>query len=229
LSLAGSEQTRYEVRLRSDQPAYLQDHRVSGRVVLPGTAYIEMALHSGSDQLGPALAIEAMAFERPLLLAEGTPCTLQTVLTPEGNQRFAFAIYARPEEDPSASSWVRHAFGAIAPAAQRDASVPALDALRRDCCRPLRLDAFYRELGARGLEFGEAFRGIESLSKGPAGALGHIRLAPDCAADSTPYSMHPALLDACSQVVAAALTPAAGLSDLYMLGGLDRLICHEPT
>jgi acyl transferase domain-containing protein len=229
LSLAGSTEIRYESRLSSDSPAYLRDHRIRGQVVLPATAYLEMALRAGGDQFGPAVTVEAAAFEQPWWLAEGRSYDVQLALAPGSADRLTLVVYGRTEGNDGTGSWVRYASARIGRALPVDPSLPALEDLRRNCGQPLALDVYYRALGARGLEFGESFRGIAALWKGPAGALGHIRLPAGCGASPGSARLHPALLDACSQVVAAALAPAAGGVDLYMLVGVDRLVSLEPA
>ena len=228
LSLPAAGSMHYENRLAARQPAYLQDHRVRGRVVLPATAYLEMALFAGADQFGLPAAVENVSFERPLLLSDAGEWSVHTALTPQPDGRFAFKVFSRLGGKSSDDLWVMHAGGTVRRV--DPLSPPAtLDSLRSACGETLRVEPFYRELAARGLQFGPAFQGIRSLWRGPAQALGRICLPPDLVTASGGGHLHPALLDACSQVVAAALAPAVTSLDLYLLVGLDQLLCQEPA
>ncbi|MFT9479950.1 hypothetical protein [Streptomyces sp. Mo3] len=48
--------------------AWLADHEVLGAVMLPGTAFVELALHAG-DRVGCA-RLEELTLEAPLVLPE---------------------------------------------------------------------------------------------------------------------------------------------------------------
>ncbi len=53
VSLAGVEkESRFESFIEPDSPPWLPDHEVMGNIVLPGAAYVEMAIAAaGSDQI----------------------------------------------------------------------------------------------------------------------------------------------------------------------------------
>jgi aryl carrier-like protein len=57
-------------------------------------------------------------------------------------------------------------------------------------------------LRAMGLEHGPAFQGLAERWQGEGEALGRVRL-PEAAGAATPYRLHPALLDACLQLMNA--------------------------
>lgn len=227
LSLAGSQNSVYELRVRADSPAYLGDHRVGGSVIMPATAYVEMVLHAAGSEQGFAVTIENMTFARPLVLSDADACTLQTILTPESDGRCNVAIFSRPGEESTNGNWTLHASATVIMGAKAaTVSLPGLNEARHACSNVVNVDALYRTLARRGLEFGPAFRGIHSLWNGPDGAVGRIRLSPDLVKSNEVHRLHPCLLDACSQAVAAAFASAVGSGDLYMLVGIERLVQH---
>ena len=100
-----------------------------------------------------------------------------------------------------------------------------LDELRAAC--PVHTDGseFYRRFAARGNEWLGAFQGIEELWTSESQALGRIEVRPGV--DPSAYTGHPALLDACGQVIAS-LIPADDRSAAFVLGGIDEVVIH-PT
>ena len=55
----------FEAQLSAHRPATLADHKIQGKVIMPGAAYLEMALAAGA-----ALARQALV--RPRYVAGGT-------------------------------------------------------------------------------------------------------------------------------------------------------------
>src|ERR1035441_3096633 len=94
---------------------WLGDHAVAGRVLLPGTAFVEMAILAG-DGAGCG-RIEELTMEAPLALPAGGAVQIQVSVggPGQGGQR-SVEVYARAEELAPGGPWRRHASGLLAPA-----------------------------------------------------------------------------------------------------------------
>jgi natural product biosynthesis luciferase-like monooxygenase protein len=76
----------------------------------------------------------------------------------------------------------------------------------RDRCREeISGPEFYKKLQGYVIQYGSSFQGIERLWRRDGEALGQIRLPKGLELEADFYRIHPALLDACFQVLAAAL------------------------
>src|SRR5262249_17944935 len=128
------------------------------------------------------------------------------------------------------AEWSLHCAASLREASDEDARRDALtregrlDAVRARCAEAVSPDDCYRRFRRAGLEFGPAFRGIEKLWRGEAESLGFIRAPQAIAADVARHVIHPALLDACFQVLSAALSDGGSASTLYLPVHVDRLI-----
>ena len=205
----------YESRLGAGAPAYLGDHRIQGAVVFPATGYIEMALAVGAPALEDLLIVE------PLVIAEGEERTVQIVVTdaPAGRTiQVHSTTGAGPATEPR---WTLHASARLAlggPVATRP-----LDG----CPDEADPGAHYARLEESGLQFGPAFRGLVALWRGRAEARGRVS-APACiAAELEAHRFHPALMDACLQVIGVAAGDSVGGSRLYVPLGVDRVVLHR--
>ena len=79
---------------------WLAEHVLLGNVVVPGTAFVELALAAGR-QAGAAV-VEELVIEAPLILQAGIAVALQvTVGEPDDDGRREVAIYTRPESGSS--------------------------------------------------------------------------------------------------------------------------------
>ncbi len=98
-----------------------------------------------------------------------------------------------------------------------------LQAIRQRCQEAVALDVFYQRLETFGIQLSTSFRGIEQLWRRVGEALGYIRLPANLVQDAAHYQIHPALLDACFQVMIASLPTAMGVGQeeaLYLPTGL---------
>ncbi|KOG17709.1 type I polyketide synthase [Streptomyces viridochromogenes] len=208
-----------EVDLRDSRFAYLTDHRVTGEVWLPGAAFLDMALEAASAvrERGDDVRLTDVRFLRPLRLDESRPTRLQLVLRPAADGFRHFTIASAPGGARSAS-WEGHVDGRIAVAPAEPAADPGEPpaALRERCTEQADLPAVYAGLAALGIDYGPAFRGLESGHRTHSSAL--ARLADKPAAG---HLLHPAVLDAAFHT--AALPGDAPQGRAFVPAGVGRL------
>ncbi len=209
----------FESQLSAEWPPFLNEHRIFGTAILPATAYLEMVL-SAADALGAgSYALENVAILEALPLPDEGERTVQVILTTTDTET-NFQLVSRNEN----GDWRHHAEGKITTVgdvgAHRDA--PLQDAQNR-CNESSSIDEHYRQIQENGLDFGAGFRGLEQIWRGDGETLGFVRLPDDLANDAGRYHIHPALLDACLQVLTAALPNDA----LYLPVSLDNIQIFE--
>ena len=209
LDSAAHASTRFwETELALESLPYLGDHRVQGTPVLPAAAHLEMALEAASEVFGggPVLLGPA-AFENALFLTGLR--RVQLVLTAAGPGAASFQLFST--EDPG-GSWTLHSSGTLRagdPPVETGSGGP-LAAVRERCPEEIGAADLYATLGARGLEYGPAFQGIERLWRGDGEGLARVRLAPELEPGAATSPIHPALLDACFQGIMALLLDRDG-------------------
>ncbi|GDY49987.1 hypothetical protein SVIO_006100 [Streptomyces violaceusniger] len=99
-------------RLSADDHPWLADHVVAGATLLPGTAFVELALQA-ADAAG-CDAVEELALHAPLVLPErGGHALRVTVDGDDGTGRRAIRIHARAEDVPLDAPWTLHAEGVL--------------------------------------------------------------------------------------------------------------------
>ncbi|MGC1852927.1 MAG: acyltransferase domain-containing protein, partial [Solirubrobacterales bacterium] len=176
---------------------WLADHAVHGAVLLPGTAFLELALRAG-EEVG-ARTVEELTLQTPLIFSEAGAVALQvTVSGPGEDGRREIAIHSRPEgggdELAETSLWTRHATGALS---DRSAAVPeALDAWPPQGAEPVEVDYVYDRLAERGFEYGPAFQGLSAAWKDGEQIYAEVALPEEQALEAASFAVHPALLDA---------------------------------
>ncbi|MEV1005697.1 type I polyketide synthase, partial [Nonomuraea sp. NPDC050202] len=191
----------------ASQP-WLADHVVLGSVLLPGTAFLELALQAaaraGCDR------VEELTLQAPLVLPEQGAVQIQVEVGPaDESGRRALAIHSRPEEPGGADDgWVRHAggFAGTRPGpdpTSADLTSADLTAWPPPGAEPVEVEGHYELLAGRGYHYGPAFQGLRAMWQ--AGEEVYAEVTADV--DAEAYALHPALLDAALHALAAGDLP----------------------
>ncbi|MFD0297501.1 SDR family NAD(P)-dependent oxidoreductase, partial [Streptomyces sp. NPDC127118] len=196
VELAGADGVVLSGRLSLQTHPWLADHAVAGTVLLPGTAFVDLALHAAGT-VGAA-RVDDLVLHAPLALPEKGAVHLQvTVETPDTEGHRGIAVHARPERADTAgdtgggAEWTLHATGTLTP------DVPALETLAvwpPSGAEPVDLTDAYDRLAAHGYQYGAAFQGMTALWRDGERLYAEVELAQD--AEASGHTLHPALLDA---------------------------------
>jgi acyl transferase domain-containing protein/NADPH:quinone reductase-like Zn-dependent oxidoreductase/acyl carrier protein len=190
---------------------WLADHAVMGAVLVPGTALLELALHTGG-RVGCGVVAE-LAIETPLVLEEDRAVQLQVMVSDaEESGSRSVSIYSRLEPldgdaQQATQEWVRHAGGTLVPDGDTTGGELALGDLTGvwppPGCEPVQLDGLYDRLADIGLEYGPLFQGVRAAWRRGEELFVEVALASDREAYGDGFAIDPALLDASLHVAAA--------------------------
>jgi acyl transferase domain-containing protein/acyl carrier protein len=197
----------FETTLGAASHGFVGDHRVFGRIIFPATGYLETVCAAARLGLGSGnWAVENMVIGEALALDDTETKRLQVVLSHTGDGAARFQVFsAETGAGPSESSWRSHASGSVRSVADSDDPIHVdFEALKRDADE-LGPESFYADYKRRGLDFGARFRGVKRVWSHAGKALGLIEAPPALGGEPVEYGIHPALLDACLQVVAGAV------------------------
>lgn len=201
--------TVWEKRLDRRRLLYLKDHRFGNVEVLPGAAYIEMALAAAADAFcDEPHALADIKFHNALFLPEEGSCTLQLILSHSDEAEASFRVFARAEAkkhggaEPMlcAEGKIRLTMSGVETAGGVRFK---LSETRGLASAEVSGEDYYRELRIRGFLYGPSFRGIKQLWRGEGEALGRVEVPPEIEPELDAYRLHPAIIDACAQVLMA--------------------------
>ncbi len=227
----------WETEIGAARVSYLYDHRVQGAAVLPAAAYLELALAAARETFGAgAHAVEGFSFKKALFLSEQGERTLQTVVAPEMPGTASCKIYSLADERRhGAAEWTLHAEGIFRVAhSEVDSSTPdgsegvreGREELTARCREGIESADLYRVMHERGLEYGPNFQAVLSLQRGEREAVARLRVPPGAVSGETLYQVHPVLLDAGFQVLAA-LLPDTAKGETYLPVSIDSLTLYN--
>ena len=214
-------QTIFTTKLNSDTINWLRDHRLENKIVFPGTAYLEMALAAGRHiYKSSCLTLKKVSFKQPLYLLEVDNLIpeIQLILTPE-NETARWEIYSADKQQ-----WQLHSSGEVT-LLETITDVPPLNSLQQAFNNKRQVSQHYYQCQQRDINYGDSFQGIKQLWSKQNEALGEISL-PHNLIDNQQYLLHPALLDACLQILFAALPPHLQ-TNTYIPIGIEALQLYQ--
>jgi len=178
--------------------SWLKDHRVREHIVFPGSCYVETALGIGRVLFNARpLEVEDIEFQKALFLPEGKePVQLLSVFSPEDS---TVKISSRGNE--TEGEWTLNATAKLRAYVATNPPLSDLKRLQKNLRERLTKNEIYSLCEQRGFFYGPMFRGIETVWRRDGEALGLIELPGQLAEGDGKYQIHPALLDACFQIL----------------------------
>jgi acyl transferase domain-containing protein/aryl carrier-like protein len=178
---------------------WLADHKVQGRVIVPGAVMIALLLAVAPQ---PADALADIRFTEPVIL-DDAPIRLVALGRPDGS----LAVGSR-----AGGGWTWHA------TAQAATAEPSLSIQAPDAHEALSQDGWVAHLLTLGIAIGPVFQAIETIATGP---IATATLDDSVPGEPIGGGFHPALLDAVLQVAGGTL-PAEPVLPV----GIARLSLH---
>jgi polyketide synthase 12 len=191
-------------RISLESHSWLADHAVMGAVLLPGTAFLEMAMRAG-DEVGCG-QLEELLIRAPLILPERGSVQLRvTAGSADASGRRSVAVHSRPDGAQGLTPpWTAHAVGTLTEAGSARAEPPAdLGAWPPPGAEPVDLEGFYATLAGRGYEYGPQFQGLRAAWRKGEELFVEARLPEGATPGAEAFGLHPALLDAALHVTAS--------------------------
>ncbi|MGC1853164.1 MAG: SDR family NAD(P)-dependent oxidoreductase, partial [Solirubrobacterales bacterium] len=184
---------------------WLADHVVGDAVLLPGAAFLELALRA-AEQVG-AGGIEELTLEAPAILSESGAVSIQVAVSAaEESGRRELTIHSRPGED---EGWTRNASGVLS---NRPETTPEpLETWPPEGAEPIEVGYLYDLLAEHGLEYGPAFQGLTAAWSEGEHVYADASLPEDQAQEAARFGLHPALLESGLQVLGLVGRDAAGI------------------
>ncbi|MER5363384.1 SDR family NAD(P)-dependent oxidoreductase, partial [Streptomyces sp. NPDC002785] len=180
-------------RLSLETHPWLADHAVMGTVLLPGTAFVELAVRAG-DQVG-CDRLDELTIEAPLILPEHGALQLQIMVgaTLDAGHR-TVELYSRAQDAAVEEMWIRHASGVLATGAPQ----PSFDlaAWPPPGAEAAAVEGLYEHLAQGGFAYGPVFQGLKAAWLRGDEVFAEVELPEDRRSEAAAFGLHPALLDA---------------------------------
>ncbi|HWD00813.1 MAG TPA: type I polyketide synthase [Candidatus Sulfopaludibacter sp.] len=188
------EERVYENRFSRTSPGLLDDHRIHGVMVVPGSCYLSMAISAGVTRAGDVM------FQRALLLGDDEVRPVQLIRRPGGE----FRIFSMQPD----GAWTLHASGQADAAALGQADHESVARIQERCVEQLAGEDFYGEYRRYGYDLGPAFQWMDAIWRRDGEAL--CRMTYAHAKGRVNDGLQPGLIDSCLQLLCHSL-PSGGV------------------
>jgi polyene macrolide polyketide synthase len=186
VQLAGQDGHLFTSRIALRTHAWLADHVIMGRALVPGAALVEVALKA-AEELGLD-TLEELTIAAPLMLPDQGGVQLQVAVGAEQDGKRTVTVYSRPEDTDL--PWTENASGTLTSSGNTgerlDTWPPAGE--------PIALDGIYDKFAEIGFAYGDTFQGLKNAWRHEGAVYAEVAL-PDGVEPGT-FGLHPALLDA---------------------------------
>ncbi|MBW4537315.1 MAG: SDR family NAD(P)-dependent oxidoreductase [Pleurocapsa minor HA4230-MV1] len=213
-------QTIFQSYLQADTYNWLQDHCLAGKIIFPGTAYLEIAIalglfHGKTNRL----LIKNIDIYTPLYIKNNlNNLKLEQeiqIITSDTTEACHWEIHSLNDGE-----WQLHCSGQVSSSNMLIEGQTLNEIRTKFNQTELDVEQHYLNCQDKGINYGKSFQGIKQLWAKDHQALGLIELPNHLS--SAAYYFHPALLDACLQILFAAL-PRELQAITYIPVGLEKL------
>jgi acyl transferase domain-containing protein/aryl carrier-like protein len=167
----------------------LDEHRIAGHSLLPGTAYLEIARAAYEEHTKTsAVELTDFFFLNILRLGESEIKEVHTLLERNGS---GFRFVVKSKTNAQDDTWQEHAVGKLTPAPTGTTQRHDLNAILQRCGTKVSLEQ--SDGVASGL--GPRWQSLKSLHLGTDELLAFIELPEEFSADLENYKLHPAIID----------------------------------
>jgi len=226
----------FENVISTQQPWFIDQHRVFGVPILSASTAIEWTLAALAEDTKKPLSewvLQNIELRRAMIISEDRPVTAQLVLDEE-KDTYRVNSFSRDHESPT-GEWIQHmSLSAAWSMVQNDESGISFETFKQSAMQQS-VDECYKRWEQSGLNYGPAFRGLRALWKTEKQALAWIDASSISDRELAGCWAHPIILDACLHALVAfpdtidsgaALLPV-GIERLSIRHRLPpRLWCH---
>lgn len=217
---------------------YLNDHRLFGQAIVPGSFHISMVLSATHELLGnPPLVIDNLRFGKALFIEDHSSRKLQLTVDLSSNndcQMDYQLVSCAQAHRSNAEAWTIHSQGRINATPQlKKPETELIEHIKQRCRKRVSHGEFYQRGRKQGFEWQGDFRSLTSMWQGHGEALALLEYSAKMEQCINAYTIHPAILDACLQPYLLTLSTDTShvlVNEPYIPLSIERLVFHQrPT
>lgn len=192
-------------RISVDSLSWLEGHQVAGQIVFPAAGYIAMVGEAIRQISGKSIYnLKHVRISSALILEHGSPAEVITTLSPLLNSSPDDSVwYTFHISSFNGTSWIRHCSGEARPGYDQLA-YPRDTEQALSLPRKVNSQSWYSMMDEAGFCYGGLFRGLNSISSSTTAREAVGTATSTEISGATPYTLHPAMIDQCFQMLCIA-------------------------
>ncbi len=216
----------FESNIHVNTEPYFKDHKVSGKHILSGSAFIAMLMEAVKQTggSGPCM-IEDLVFSNPLELKADTAEKIQVCLSSKDDESYlAKCIRVLEQEwNKGSGNYVLHVGAKIRKLqdVENTSSDNRPQDLMKTCTAEVKVDDYYKLLESQQITLGNSYRCTDRLLLGEGQVVAWFKV-PEEQAYGGSYQLHPGLIDSLFQLAFAAFVKAGEMPEAYLPHKLEQ-------
>lgn len=179
---------------------YIRDHVIQGKTLLPGVGYLEMACAGArlANDGKYVRKLKNVVWMKPIEIEEQPVPTFLAFTNYEEQTSYEIYTFNNNEKHICSKGKIEYEEVSASVVDTMD-----LNELKNRCTNHIKGDILYKNFQEVGLEYGEGLRAIQEASSSTNEILSKIALPKTLKNNFSKYTLHPSLLDAALQSIAA--------------------------
>lgn len=204
---SGTRDIIFQSEWNSDFPAYIKEHLLFHKMVVPGASHVSMLLSAFKEiSECPAYVFEDIYFTETLVFTNQSKRTVEVVLDKHTSNSSAFKIQSfHSDKDSKIKKDLKsHSIGKMLFRSTLNNLFVNNQSIRSEevktrCTNHLTRDEFYDVMWKADYHLGESFRWLKQIWHSNCEAIGKLEL-PNLPDDLSNYELYPGLIDSCFQM-----------------------------
>lgn len=211
---------QYYCKEFSAKDLYIRDHRVDGKMILPGVAYLELARFCAQNAVKDEniTVLENVYWIRPLQLTDSS-VKCKIVLKP-AEENINFEVKTMQDDRDTI-----HCYGQIRYDSIDRSSAESFDieSIKSRCTKETNGKECYEKFQEYGFMYGSYMQSIEKVYSSSNEVLTQIRIPDKYKEDSKSYVLHPSIMDGAFQSVMAFDKDIESEGSIYLPHKIDKI------
>lgn len=176
----------------------LNEHKVNGKYVVPGTTYLEIALAACQKYFEEKrIELKDFIFLTPLIVNDGECKEVHTIIRQEG-EYYVVSVASRMESDND-EIWVKYAEGKVMGVHSKPERTYDIEILKKKFRSEKVIN--FDEIPVNAIEVGPRWKSLKTVAFGDDEILAKVELPEAYIEDMNAYVMHPSLMDIAMNVL----------------------------
>lgn len=232
-SALNSNRVYWQHSMTAKSPYFIKDHKVLGSVIVPGSAYLEMAITAAKNLFGKeSVQLSDVVFIKGMPLRDDQTRNVQVIFDCMTEHSAKLYISSRKQSSNNDSLWTLHVKGTVDIVTAKHQNKMHIKDLENRFKQTISSDDHYSKMKDFGLEYGKCFQAVERIAISAEEVLGYCKV-PESIIEETRFNLNPILMDAAFQTVIHILLhnnkDEPELNGMYLPAGVEKLNSYGKT
>lgn len=188
------EQTIYELPFSCESPWVIKEHKILGQNIVPGTAYLEVAIEAAKKFFHTdTLCFTSVTFRSPLVVKPEDGCVKAHLVVNKKEDELQICVASHTEREDGLPAWVKHMEAVVTAGAPSSEERDVVSSFKTGHPFSFTLSEDERD---DSVYLGPHWHGLEKMTQNETGVSARMKLPAAFVSEVSSFHYHPSLTDA---------------------------------